>query len=157
MANIRIGIGQINPTVGDIKGNCEKILEYIKNAEEKKVDILAFPELSITGYPPEDLLLKPAFIKENINAVSSIEKKVGNTIVIVGFVDVVKNNYLYNSAAIIYNKKRLATYYKVLLPNYGVFDEKRYFIGGNNPFIIDFSGIPFGVNICEDIWHIEGP
>ncbi|MCM8821171.1 MAG: NAD+ synthase [Candidatus Omnitrophica bacterium] len=157
MANIRIGIGQINPTVGDIKGNCEKILEYIKNAEEKKVDILAFPELSITGYPPEDLLLRPAFIKENINAVSSIEKKVGNTIVIIGFVDVVKNNYLYNSAAIIHNKKRVAAYYKILLPNYGVFDEKRYFIGGNNPFIIDFSGIPFGVNICEDIWHIEGP
>ncbi|MCM8762392.1 MAG: NAD+ synthase, partial [Candidatus Omnitrophica bacterium] len=107
--------------------------------------------------PPEDLLLKPAFIKENIQGLSLIEKTVGNTIVIVGFADVVKNNSLYNSAAILYNKKKVATYYKILLPNYGVFDEKRYFKPGNNPFVVDLSGIPFGVNICEDIWHIKGP
>ncbi|MCM8760282.1 MAG: NAD+ synthase [Candidatus Omnitrophica bacterium] len=155
MGNIRIGIGQINPTVGDIKGNCEKIIEYIKKAEEKQIDILSFPELSITGYPPEGLLLNSSFIKENIKAVSSIEKIVGNTVVIVGFVDV-KGDFLYNSAGILYNQKRVATYYKTPLQDYGVFDEKRYFKEGNNPFVINLGGISFGVNICEDI-YIEGP
>ncbi|MDD3726044.1 MAG: NAD+ synthase [Candidatus Ratteibacteria bacterium] len=156
MDKIRLGIGQVNFTVGDIKGNCKKITDYIKKAQKNKVDILSFPELFITGYPPEDLLLKSTFIKENLNTISSLEKIVGDIVVIVGFVDTQDGN-LYNSAGILHNRKKVAVYHKILLPNYGVFDEKRYFSAGNNPFIVDLSGISFGVNICEDIWHIEGP
>ncbi|HOL21962.1 MAG TPA: NAD+ synthase [bacterium] len=156
MRNIRIGIGQVNTTVGDIKGNCEKIVEYIKKAEKGKVDILSFPELTITGYPPEDLLLRPDFIQKNIDTLSIIEKEVNDMVVVVGFVDF-KDTGLYNSAAIFYKGKKIATYHKILLPNYGVFDEKRYFVPGDNPFILDLSGVLFGVNICEDIWHEDGP
>lgn len=156
MENIRIGIGQIDPTVGDIKGNCEKIVNYIKNAEEKKVDILCFPELAITGYPPEDLLLKPAFIQKNLSAIASLEKTVGDMVVIVGYVDS-QSGTLYNSAGILHNGKKIAVYHKILLPNYGVFDEKRYFSPGGTPFVINLSGIILAVNICEDIWHINGP
>ncbi|MCX8082023.1 MAG: NAD+ synthase [bacterium] len=156
MDSIRIGIGQVNSTVGDIEGNTEKILEYIKKAEREKVDILSFPELVITGYPPEDILLKPSFIQKNIDALSLIEKEVKNMIVILGFVDI-QNGRLYNAAAILNNKEKVGIYHKILLPNYGVFDEKRYFSSGDKPSIFNLSGILFGVNICEDIWYIDGP
>ena len=156
MRTIRIGIGQINTTVGDIKGNCEKVIEYIKKAEREKVDILSFPELTITGYPPEDLLLKPNLVEKNIEAISLLEKEVRDIVVIVGFVDS-QSSLLYNSSAILHNGKKVAVYHKILLPNYGVFDEKRYFEPGNSPFILNLSGVLFGVNICEDIWSEDGP
>ncbi len=153
---IRVSHAQINTTVGDIEGNFKKIVEYIEEAEEKRVDIISFPELTITGYPPEDLLLKPKFIDENLKMLSKVEKKVGEIIAVIGFVDR-KNGKLFNSAAIIYNGKIYGIYHKFLLPNYSVFDERRYFTSGKTPLTFSFDNICFGVNICEDIWHKNGP
>ncbi len=153
---IRVSHAQINTTVGDIEGNFKKIVEYIEEAEEKRVDIISFPELTITGYPPEDLLLKPRFIDENLKMLSKVEKKVGEIIAVIGFVDR-KNGKLFNSAAIIYNGKIYGIYHKFLLPNYSVFDERRYFTSGKTPLTFSFDNICFGVNICEDIWHKNGP
>src|SRR3990167_6675792 len=104
MKNLRIAIGQINTTVGDLEGNSNKILSCMKEAASKDVDLIAFPELSITGYPPEDLLLKPHFIKENIKYLNKISKEIGDVVAIVGFVDEKKGD-IYNSAAVMHNKK----------------------------------------------------
>jgi len=153
---IRVSVAQLNLTVGDLNGNTEKIIESIKKAENLNSDVIIFPELSITGYPPEDLLLKSKFIQDNLKKLEEIKKEVNNIIAIVGFVDKVENN-LYNSAAIIYNKKIYGIYHKIFLPNYSVFDEKRYFKSGNEILIFNFDKIIFSVEICEDIWHFNGP
>ena len=114
---IRIGIAQINTTVGDLKGNCELILNEIGKAEKKSVDILLFPELTITGYPPEDLLFKESFIEANIQILHQIMHHIGKIIVIVGFVDKVDDKY-FNAAAILYQDQIIARYHKIALPNY---------------------------------------
>ena len=151
MKNIRIAVGQINTVVGDLKGNSDRILSLIKDAISRDIDLIAFPELSITGYPPEDLLLKGHFIKENIKYLKRISRKTGDVIAIVGFVDEKKGN-IYNSAAVISNKKIIYVYHKAHLPNYGVFDEKRYFSPGVGNQLIKIKDLRFAVNICEDIW-----
>ncbi len=153
---LRLALGQIDCTVGDLKGNCQKILEYIVMAEKFETDIISFPELAITGYPPEDLLLKPKFIEDNLRELKQLAKSVSRIVVVVGFVDK-RGESIYNAAAIIYQGKIKGIYRKMLLPNYGVFDEKRYFKSGNDPFIFKINKTPFGVNICEDIWHKDGP
>ncbi|MCX7913950.1 MAG: NAD+ synthase [Thermodesulfovibrionales bacterium] len=155
MRSIRIALCQINPTVGDFDGNVKKILEYIDLASQFCPEIIAFPELVITGYPPEDLLLKPQFIEDNLKALNAIKEKVGDVIVIIGFVNKVTD--IYNAAAIIYRGKVIDVYHKVYLPNYGVFDEFRYFQVGARYPVYDIDGIVFGVSICEDIWYPEGP
>lgn len=155
MKVLRVALAQLNLTVGDIKGNTEKIIEYIKKAKEKEVDIVAFPELAITGYPPEDLLFKEEFINENLKALKKIEPYIEGIIAIVGFVD--KKEDIYNAAAILSNKKLLATYHKNRLPNYGVFDEMRYFQRGNEITLLNIEGYKVGVSICEDIWYPENP
>ncbi|MFA4842416.1 MAG: nitrilase-related carbon-nitrogen hydrolase, partial [Candidatus Omnitrophota bacterium] len=152
---VRVAIAQINPTVGDLEGNSQKIIEYVKQAEKSGADIVCFPELALTGYPPEDLLLKPKFIQDNLKKIKELVSSVGNIIAVVGFVDEKKGN-IFNSAAVIYQRKITGTYNKTLLPNYGVFDEKRYFAAGENVKVFQFGELAFGVNICEDIWH-EGP
>ena len=151
MKNIKIAIGQINTTVGDLEGNKKRILSCAQEAVGKNADLIVFPELSITGYPPEDLLLKPYFIKENIKCLKEIAKKIRGIIAVLGFVDE-KNGSIYNSAAVIHNKKIVYVYHKMHLPNYGVFDEKRYFKPGTDNRLIKIKDIRFGVNICEDIW-----
>lgn len=153
---LRIGIGQINTTVGDISGNCCKIREYIKKAKDFKTDIISFPELSITGYPPEDLLLKPKFISDNIENLKELSKEIFDIVAIIGFVAQEGNN-LYNSGVIIFSGKIKGIYHKMRLPNYGVFDEKRYFKEGEKPYIFKFGEVLFSVNICEDIWDGELP
>ena len=153
---LRLAIGQINCTVGDLKANCQKIGEYTARAEKFEADIISFPELAITGYPPEDLLLKPEFIEDNLRRLKQLVKSVNNIAVVVGFVDK-KGNNLYNAAAIIYQGEIKGIYHKMLLPNYGVFDEKRYFTPGNKPIVFKIKGMPFGINICEDIWDEKGP
>lgn len=153
---IRIAIAQINCTVGDLPQNCSKIIHNIKKAEETGANIVVFPELAICGYPPEDLLLKPKFIKDNIDALGKIIKTTGRILSVVGFVDKKRDN-IYNAAALIYAGKLKAVYHKILLPNYGVFDEKRYFEPGSNPLVLSYANLSFGVNICEDIWHKRGP
>jgi len=153
---LRIALAQINCTVGDLQGNLGKIKDYIRKAEELGADIIAFPELAITGYPPEDLLLKPKFVQDNLEGLKELAKSVNQIVVIVGFVDM-KGKSLYNAAAIIYAGKITEIYHKAHLPNYGVFDEKRYFEIGDAPPVFRFGECIFGVNICEDIWHKEGP
>ncbi len=155
MKHVRIALAQINSTVGDIEGNLEKILSYIKTAERERADIVVFPELAITGYPPEDLLLKPQFIKDNLDILERLKNEVNDIIVITGFVD--KDEDIYNAAAIIYRHNIVDIYHKVFLPNYGVFDEFRYFQAGRRCPVYRMGGAIFGVSICEDIWYPDGP
>ena len=154
--NLRVAMAQINCVVGDVDGNSRKVIEYINKAKEVGADIIAFPELSVTGYPPEDLLLKDKFVDDNLDGLKKIVKAADDIVVIVGFAD--KNeNLLYNAAGVIYKGAIKGIYHKVFLPNYGVFDEKRYFESGNRPLIFKLGKFVFGVNICEDIWHKSGP
>lgn len=155
MKTLRIALCQINPTVGDIKGNTEKIIDYLKRAKALGSEIAVFPELAITGYPPEDLLLKPRFIEENLKALKKIITLSDSIAVIVGFID--RGDDIFNSAAIISDKKLMGIYHKMYLPNYGVFDENRYFQAGENNMLFNLSGTIFGISICEDIWYPEGP
>jgi NAD+ synthase (glutamine-hydrolysing) len=149
---VTIALAQINPCVGDLRENADKIIGTIKQARLKKVDILVFPELALVGYPPEDLLLKPQFVKENFKYLELIKEKAQGIIVIVGFVDRIKGQ-LYNAAAFLVNGKIKDVYHKIHLPNYGVFDEKRYFTPGDTPSFYQFNDYRFSVNICEDIWE----
>jgi len=152
---LKIALAQINPTVADISGNARKILEYVAQAQRSQADLVVFPELAICGYPPEDLLLKKHFVAANIKALDALAKKIHDITAIVGFVDSDASGKIYNAAAIIADGKVQDVYYKQQLPNYGVFDEKRYFSVGNNAGIATINGIKIGVNICEDIW-IDG-
>jgi len=146
---------QINTTVGDFTGNTQKILEAINQARALSVDLVTFPELAICGYPPEDLLLKPQFIEANLRSLDKvIENSTGITVVI-GFVD--NRSDIYNSAAIIHDGKLIDVYHKIYLPNYGVFDENRYFRAGSECPVYVIAGVGVGVNICEDIWYEAGP
>ena len=154
--NLRIAIAQINCTVGDLEGNYRKIADYLDKAKGLGVDIITFPELAITGYPPEDLLLKPKFIADNIEALHRTAKSVGEMVAVVGFVNQAGND-IYNAAAVIYKGDIKGVYHKMLLPNYGVFDENRYFAAGVAPSIFKAGNYAFGVNICEDIWRKDGP
>tara|TARA_B100000945_G_scaffold71310_1_gene54311 strand:- start:11386 stop:13092 length:1707 start_codon:yes stop_codon:yes gene_type:complete len=152
LSKLRIALAQINPTVGDLTGNVLKIKKFIKKAEDVNSDIVVFPELSITGYPPEDLLLKSHFIEDNVKAAKEVAKHTSNIIAIYGFVEK-ENNKIFNSAAISHNQQLLGTQKKIYLPNYGVFDEKRYFSSGHSHSLINLENSTVGINICEDIWY----
>jgi len=153
--NIRVGIAQINSTVGDLTGNTKKIMESIDQAKSLGVDLLTFPELAITGYPPEDLLLKPQFIKQNRESLNKIIEHSSGIVVVVGYVD--SDSDIYNAAAILCDKKLVGVYHKFYLPNYGVFDENRYFQMGKECPVFIIYGIGIGVTICEDMWYEAGP
>jgi len=155
---LRLALAQINPTVGDLSGNNRKIMTFINRAAEAEADLVCFPELALTGYPPEDLVLKPSFL----TAVQKhLEKLVASTknfnlVVVVGFIEM-KEGEVFNSAAVIYQGSLQGIYHKIFLPNYGVFDEKRYFQSGSSGLVFTFAGVKVGVTICEDIWHPVGP
>ncbi len=153
---IRLALAQVNCTVGDLYFNAGKITDYIEKAQKAGADIVSFPELAITGYPPEDLLLKQHFIERNMEILKGLARSVGDIIVIAGFADK-KSSGVYNAAAVMYKGKVLGAYHKILLPNYGVFDEVRYFRPGKSPFIFKVDDIVFGINICEDLWQKDGP
>lgn len=155
MDTLRVGLGQIDVCVGDLRGNLKKILEYIGVAKNLGVDILCFPELAVTGYPPEDLLLKSSFIEDNLETLDKIREASNGLTVIVGFVD--KKEDIYNAAAIIHDKDLIDVYHKRYLPNYGVFDENRYFQSGTRAPVYKLGDVKFGVNICEDIWYPGDP
>ena len=155
MHRLRVGIAQINTTVGDFAGNTEKILKAIEESRSSGVDLLTFPELAICGYPPEDLLFKPKFISENRRTLEKVVKASSDITVIAGFVD--SGDDIFNAAAIIHDEKLAGVYHKIFLPNYGVFDEDRYFRAGTECSIWEIGDIKFGVNICEDIWYEAGP
>ena len=156
MKLLRVALAQMNSTVGDLAGNSKKISDYIKKAVRQKADIVAFPELALTGYPPEDLLLKPQFISDNMAEIKKISSRTHGTTVIAGFVDADKEG-LYNAAAVISEGRIIDVYHKIFLPNYGVFDEHRYFSPGKRFPVYNIAGFRLGINICEDIWHSEGP
>ncbi|MEW6211517.1 MAG: NAD+ synthase [Acidobacteriota bacterium] len=156
MSTIRIALAQINPTVGNFDGNVEIMLHYLDRAREAGADIVAFPELAVPGYPPEDLLLKPHFVRENLRALDRIIEAAGDMVVIVGFIDS-DGSDIYNAAAVIADGKLVYAYHKAFLPNYGVFDEERYFQSGRMCPVFAFGNARVGVNICEDIWYPGGP
>ena len=156
MRTIRISMAQINPVVGDLAGNRDKIIVAIKSAKRLGADIVALPELAVTGYPPEDLILKPRFVKDNLKTLTDIQQATRGIVAIVGFVDS-NHDCLFNAAAVLANGEHIYTYRKIFLPNYGVFDEHRYFSPGGRYPVFTVKGIGVGVNICEDIWYEDGP
>lgn len=155
--NMRFAIAQVNVTVGDLEGNMKKILDYLRKSADAGADIVIFPELAITGYPPQDLLFEKSFIKENRERLLELIKCSGNVVGIVGYVESVGER-LYNSAVVFQNGEILAKVYKTLLPTYDVFDEARYFVGQDvndiRPVRVSVrgKGINLGVEICEDLW-----
>jgi NAD+ synthase (glutamine-hydrolysing) len=152
---LRIGMAQVNATVGDFAGNRNKILKAIDQAKALGVDLLTFPELAICGYPPEDLLFKPQFIAENLHSLEKVVEASSGISIVIGFVDAKED--IYNAAAIVCDGKLFGVYHKIYLPNYGVFDENRYFRAGTECPVYVIAGINVGVNICEDIWYEAGP
>src|SRR6266478_4903598 len=155
MRRFRVGLGQINPTVGDFEGNVQKIVEAIERARALGCQLVAFPELAVPGYPPEDLLFKPAFIEANRKALDVVTRASRGLTVVVGFVD--KRDDIFNAAAILHDGACAGVYHKQYLPNYGVFDENRYFQAGTEAPVFAVGETVFAVNVCEDIWYPTGP
>lgn len=154
--NVRIGLAQINTTVGDLKGNTKKVLEYLEHACAESVDLIAFPELTLTGYPPEDLLFRNDFLRATQEALTEIIPHVRDLVAIIGFVEL-DQAHRYNSAAVICDGQLIGIYRKHCLPNYGVFDELRYFRPGEDFPIFTDGALSFGVTICEDLWCSNSP
>ena len=153
---MKIAVAQINPNVGDITGNYQKIVESIEKAKAQHADLVVFPEMCVPGYPPKDLLLKKNLVEENKSFINTIAAHSSNISVIVGFVDKEGDN-LYNAAAIMSDTKIIQIYHKMHLPNYDVFDEKRYFKPGEKADLVLINGVRIGLSICEDIWIENGP
>ena len=152
---LRVALAQLNQTVGDLPGNAARIIARIEEARAGGAQIVAFPELAVTGYPPEDLLLKPSFLAENLRCLREIAAHTQGIVAIVGFVDVAED--IYNAAAVLADGAWVGTYHKRYLPNYGVFDEDRYFQAGDTAPVFRFGEVPVGITICEDIWYPVGP
>ncbi|MXZ09831.1 MAG: NAD+ synthase [Gemmatimonadetes bacterium] len=152
---MRLALSQINVTVGDLAGNREKILDHVHRARDLGAHVVVFPELAIPGYPPEDLLFKPRFIQSNLDVLNELVRATQGIAAIFGFVD--RHDDIYNAAAIACDGRLIDVYHKTYLPNYGVFDEDRYFQSGKTAGVYRLNGITFGVTICEDIWYPGGP
>lgn len=159
MKKLRVGFAQINTIVGDLAGNEVKIADSLRRAKRVGADVVLFPELAITGYPPEDLLFKPAFIRANQNCLKRLIPLSKGLTAVVGYADRSPQGHLYNAAAVIADGKLAAIYRKMKLPNYGVFDEKRYFLPGERPLVLEVGKqkTKVGISICEDIWVEDGP
>ncbi len=156
MARVRVAACQINPVVGDLEGNVGRILTRLGEAEDAGADVAVFPELAVTGYPPEDLLLKPGFVEDNLQALHKLAARTGRCAAVVGFVD--RDRDLRNAAAVCARGSVQGVYHKRLLPNYAVFDEERYFSPGVRPMeLFVIGGVRCGVSICEDAWSPDGP
>lgn len=150
-------MAQMNPTVGDLDGNSEAVIARVVEAERLGCDLVAMPELVLTGYPPEDLVLRRRFVRDNLEALDRVREATRGLHVtaVVGFVDL--NNDAYNAAAVIHDGVIAGVYHKQFLPNYGVFDEERYFRPGTEAPVFEIGGVGVGINICEDIWYSSGP
>ena len=153
MPTLRVALAQLNVTVGDLEANRRRILEAILHAKAWQADLVVVPELSLTGYPPEDLLLKPRFVEETLRVLSRLHAATRGVVAVVGYVDRDREGHLSNAAAVLANGRHVATYHKQCLPNYGVFDEKRYFTPGARSLVLKLHGIRIGVTICEDLWE----
>lgn len=152
---LRIALAQLNLTVGDLSGNSARIIAMIAEARAGGARVVVFPELAVTGYPPEDLLLKPSFLAGNLRQLREIAAQTRGIVAVVGFVDVAED--IYNAAAVLADGEWVGTYHKRYLPNYGVFDEDRYFMAGDTAPVFRFGEVPVGITICEDIWYPVGP
>jgi len=159
MSQLKVGIGQIHPLLGNIESNSTKILNYIKKASSEQCDLVVFGELALTGYPPEDLLYKSDFVEKNLQALQIIAQSTKDCGAIVGFVDQDPDDRskLFNAAALCFDGKVQGVYHKQKLPNNSVFDEKRYFSHGDDCQPFEFKGKKIGLTICEDIWDPESP
>jgi NAD+ synthase (glutamine-hydrolysing) len=155
MRRFRIALAQLNSTVGDLDGNATKIRAGLEQARALGCQLVAFPELAVTGYPPEDLLFKSAFIEANLRVLAELARATGGLTAVVGFVD--KRDDIFNAAAVLHDGALAGVYHKQYLPNYGVFDENRYFQAGTDAPVFALGETPFAVNICEDIWYPTGP
>ena len=155
MRRIRVALAQVNPTVGAIEANARLVIDWMERARGQGADIVAFPELTLTGYPPEDLLFKPAFIEANRRALADVAAHSRGLTAVLGFVD--KRDDIFNAAAVLHDGVHVGTYHKQYLPNYGVFDENRYFQAGTESPVFALGATVVAVNICEDIWYPTGP
>src|SRR3984957_12370067 len=156
MTRLRVALCQLNPVVGDLAGNAERIVSALVSAEEAGCDLAVFPELVITGYPPEDLLLKPGFVADNLAALTKVAGATERCAAIVGFVD--EGIDLYNAAALCAFGEVRGVYHKQNLPNYSVYDEARYFTPGSGATqLFGVGGVRVGISICEDAWSPTGP
>ena len=156
MERLRLAGAQINPVVGDVDGNVERILAAYRHAAEQRAHLVVFPELAVTGYPPEDLVFKPSFLAASRAAVERVAAGIGEAAAAVGFVDPTHAGPA-NAAALCHRGRLLGVYHKVLLPNYSVFDEERYFVPGGSVLLASFGAVEVAVTICEDLWFPWGP
>ncbi len=154
--SLRLALAQVNGLVGGFKANAEKVKSTCAQARKMGADVVLFPELVLTGYPPEDLLFKKSFIENCRETLKKLAPFTRGLTAVIGFAEQ-KGKHLYNSSALMCDGKHIATYRKMLLPNYGVFDEKRYFTEGEEPIRFSFKGAQIGLTICEDIWEESGP
>ncbi len=169
---LRLALGQFNPTVGDLLGNADRMIALVDKAREQGADVVAFPELALTGYPPEDLLFKKQFLTDAAEHLERLAAASEDIAVVAGAPDLVDGEpfhlgavpypdevrgRIFNGAAVAYGGRLVNIYHKVLLPNYGVFDEERYFERGDECPVFTVNGVQVGVNICEDIWYEVGP
>jgi NAD+ synthase (glutamine-hydrolysing) len=155
MRRVRIALAQVNPTVGALEANARMVVDWMARARALGCDVVAFPELVLTGYPPEDLLFKPAFIEANLRALADVAAQSRGITAVLGFVD--KRDDIFNAAALLHDGAHAGTYHKQYLPNYGVFDENRYFQSGTESPIFALGDTVLAANICEDIWYPTGP
>lgn len=155
---LRVALAQVNVTVGQLERNAQRILAAMREAHAAGAHIVAFPELALTGYPPEDLLLKPGFVDANLRKLEELieaSRELPGLVAVIGFVD--RDHDIYNAAAVVYEGRLYGRYHKHYLPNYGVFDENRYFQAGRKAPIFLINGVHVGINICEDVWYPTGP
>jgi len=152
---MRIALAQMETIVGDLEGNEKRILDWIQRAKDSGAHLVCFPELAVTGYPPEDLLLMPHFIEGNLRVLRALARSIRGIYAIVGFVD--REDDIFNAAALLGNGEWLGTYRKHYLPTYGVFDEDRYFQAGDRALVLKLGEVRLGVTICEDLWYPAGP
>ncbi len=155
MRRVRVALAQVNPTVGAIEANARMIIDWMARARALRCDVVAFPELVLTGYPPEDLLFKPAFIEANLRALADVARHTRGFTAVLGFVD--KRDDIFNAAAVLHDGVHAGTYHKQYLPNYGVFDENRYFQSGRESPVFTSGSMVLAANVCEDIWYPTGP
>jgi NAD+ synthase (glutamine-hydrolysing) len=153
---LRVALSQVNLVVGDLPGNAERMVAEVARAEEADAHLVVFPELAVTGYPPEDLVLKAGFVDDNHEALERIAAATGRCAAVVGYVDR-RDGDLHNAAAVCAGGRVIGVYRKHRLPNYSVFDEERYFEPGTETPLFEVGGIPIGVTVCEDAWHESGP
>src|SRR6204780_3306367 len=159
MSYLRLAAAQLNTVVGDLPGNVERILAALAASEAAGADICVVPELAIPGYPPEDLLLKPSFVADNVAALEKVAAATTHCAIVVGFVGATPDGTgLSNAAALCAGGRVVGIYRKRFLPNYGVFDEQRWFVSSNEtPTLFGVAGAWVGISVCEDVWFPDGP